>query len=233
MDKIIALGFEYTACYRQAGYDVEYCGFPIYEDEHAESNTSGNKRVYCYHGITRKGFKGTDRLLALMEANGCWGLEKLVTNFKIPLSKFIENLKLSQVYVDQWSSFGPAMSALQALQYCPVVISGVQQDFCDSNYFDECPVLDPLSVERDLYLIDDRLADRDWFVKAKQFLDKAPCTSLVGRSDRKRLIAMLNISNSIKNVNSLPHVYNWSERNRRRGLLLENAARIDAICKSW
>lgn len=173
VDRIIALGFEYSACYELAGYTVEYCGFPVFLDESVDTvvNAKPSSRRYCYHGITRSGFKGTEKLINLMHLNAGWGYEQLVTS-RISSSEFSVNLRSSAIYIDQWSSFGPAMSALQALQYCPVVISGVQSEYCDAEYFEDCPVIDPESVTLDPQLVYARLSDESWLINAKDFLIK-------------------------------------------------------------
>ena len=173
VDRIIALGFEYTACYELAGYTVEYCGFPVFLDENdaASADAKPNSRRYCYHGITRKGFKGSEKLIDLMRQNAGWGYEQLVTN-RVTFKEFTTNLRSSVIYLDQWSSFGPAMSALQALQYCPVVISGVQQEYCNAEYFKDCPVIDPMSLTFNPELVHARLSDKSWPLSARDFLIK-------------------------------------------------------------
>ena len=173
VDRIIALGFEYSTCYELAGYAVQYCGFPVFLDDTVDQvkNSSPGCRRYCYHGITRRGFKGTEKLIKLMQQNSGWGYEQLVTS-RITSSEFNVNLRSSAIYLDQWSSFGPAMSALQALQYCPVVITGVQPEYGDSEYFEDCPAIDAESLILDPQLVHKRLSDKSWVTNAKDFLTK-------------------------------------------------------------
>ena len=179
VDRVVALGFEYVTCYRIAGYEVEYCGFPIVQDYCAvELNPEVKEREFCYHGVTRAGFKGSKNLIEFMRSNNHWGYRELITE-KISFSSFVENLSRSSIYLDQWSSFGPAMAALEALKYCPVVISGFQSEFCDSKYAEQCPVIDPVQASMDPTLINHMLSDPEAISRARKFLHEFHSPSLL------------------------------------------------------
>lgn len=177
VDKIIGLGFDYVACYKLAGYQVEYCGFPIVQD-FDEACAETEERVFCYHGITRAGFKGSQKLIELMRINNHWGHSELITE-KISFSSFVENLSRSKIYLDQWSIFGPAMAALEALKYCPVVICGFQAEYCDSRYAEQCPVIDPVQASNAPNLINQMLSDTEAIFRARKFLREFHSPSLL------------------------------------------------------
>jgi len=179
VDKIIGLGFEYISCYEVAGYKIEYCGFPISQDfEAAELDFKLMKKKFCYHGITRPGFKGSEELINLMQANENWGYSELITE-KISFSSFKKNLMQSAIYLDQWSSFGPAMAALEALKYCPVVITSFQPEFSNKRYVENCPVIDPVQASNNPDLVYELLSNHEAISKARKFLSEFHSPSLL------------------------------------------------------
>ena len=141
VDSVIGLAPEYKLAYDAHVANVSWIPFP-YKKSELSIDTKG--RQFAYHGITRKGFKGTKKLLEVMKKYNSFGLESLVTA-QISYKSFIKNLKQSVVYLDQAYSHAPAMASLNALEYVPYVITGIQPNSINAEYYNDCPAYDIFS----------------------------------------------------------------------------------------
>lgn len=140
MDSVFALASEFQMAYQKTLPNIKLLHFPYETEENFSLNES---RKYAYHGITRRGFKGTRYIINFMEAFHDSDLEILITE-RISFLKFKENLLKSHIYFDQMSSRMPAMSSLNALNFVPYVVTGIQRNIDGSHkeYFDDCPAFD-------------------------------------------------------------------------------------------
>ena len=97
------------------------------------------KKIKHYHGISRPGFKGTKYILQLLKNNGIF---PYLTK-KITYKEFVENLKKTIVYYDQFHSIFPGIASLLSLYYCPYVYSGIDRNLISNKTYSlECPIID-------------------------------------------------------------------------------------------
>lgn len=135
VDNIVSLAPDYHIPYRNAGFECRQSHFPIVP----KYNSSRNTFEKVYHGITRPGFKGSALIIDYLQEKFL-PEQVLITN-KINFNEYQKNLEKAKIYFDQIFSQAPAMAALQAMQICPIVITGVARSK-DDIYLLECPAID-------------------------------------------------------------------------------------------
>ena len=97
-----------------------------------------SKNIKHYHGITREGFKGTKYILNELKSNN---ITPHITS-QISFNEFVENLKKTIVYYDQFHTIFPGIAALLSLHYCPYVFSGIDKKLLlDKKYAEESRLL--------------------------------------------------------------------------------------------
>lgn len=137
MTSVIASSEEYESPYANfLKESIEIVRIPVLMPLDLEER---EKSRAVSHGITREGIKGTKEILEYFERN------KIPLNIcrKITFSQFVEVLKVSRIYVDQYLSHFPGVAALLALNYCETVIAGYRKDIVkDIEYARECPFVD-------------------------------------------------------------------------------------------
>lgn len=169
INRVIALAPEYKYSYDAHCDKVDWIPFPF---QQTMEKSGSCHRNLAYHGITRRGFKGSEKLLTMLEGFRSTGLETLITE-KIPYNKFVQNLLRSTVYLDQAYSHVPAMSALAALELVPYVLTGIQPNSLNERYFYDCPAIDVFEDTDKLYtLVSDHSMHYDRLDRNREFLSK-------------------------------------------------------------
>ena len=138
VDKVVGLEPQYKFAYESHCDNVIWVPYPYAVVPRGNDSFDRNT---AYHGITRRGFKGTNILLEIMEKFGPLGFDHCVTE-KLNYQTFIGYLHRSVVYLDQVYSHAPAMAALTALNYVPHVITGIQPNSDNTEYFSDCSAID-------------------------------------------------------------------------------------------
>ena len=147
VDRVVALAPEYKFAYDAHKKNVDWVPFPYQVRSEVSAAT---RKPLAYHGITREGFKGSKILLHVLSQFDEGGFDTLVTK-KLSHKRFVANLLESMVYLDQAYSHAPAMSALTALDLVPCVVTGVQPNFINVDYYAECPAVDVFGDMSEIY----------------------------------------------------------------------------------
>lgn len=90
--------------------------------------------IIIYHGINRRGFKGSDIILKALDLlkETSFKNYKIIVTERIPLASFIENLKSSDIYIDQCFADDVGMSAILALGLGKVVLTSLSS-YCEKE----------------------------------------------------------------------------------------------------
>ena len=176
MDDIICLAPDYVILYENAGFRVKKSSFPI--------NINPIRKKYgsrfIYHGITRAGFKGSKVILKHLKKH--YSQSEIKITHKISSEEFISELNTSKIYFDQVFSQTPAMAALLAMQYCPLVVTGVNRDL-KTPYVIECPALDFKTEALDEILFGElsKIQELDLMSRNYELLKQFHCADKVTR----------------------------------------------------
>lgn len=157
IDGVIPVMYEYAQGYRNSKYNYllkDTIPLPIETDPSIMPKVNKNGKILIFHGIIREDFKGTKYIKSAME--------KIKTNYpnkveilidgKMPLSKYIEILKKTDVVVDQALSYSYAMNALYAMSLGKVVLSGNELECMKELKREDIPVINIKPSEDDIYI---------------------------------------------------------------------------------
>lgn len=100
-------------------------------------------RLRVYHGVTRRGFKGSAYILdAFDELRKSHGeVFDFVVGKPIPYREYVEALSGVQVLVDQTNSYSYGMNALLGLSLGKVVLSGAEPEALAELSAPDCPIV--------------------------------------------------------------------------------------------
>lgn len=163
MNKVYCCSEEYYQVYNQI-ISTKIIRYPI-----IISNKFENKNELVnlfFHGVTRKGIKGTDEILNLAKK---YSIDVTVKK-QLKYSEFMNELNKTGIYLDQFNSHYPGMAALIALQKVYYVYTGYRSDLIkDQNYLKDCPLKDVRELKyyskENLDLSQDRLMNNYKFLK--------------------------------------------------------------------
>ncbi|MCF6230082.1 MAG: hypothetical protein L3J62_04690 [Gammaproteobacteria bacterium] len=145
--------YEYSLGYQDKGKPLRIIPLPFDVKEiGSPSNTVGNKVVF-FHGISRPGFKGSNIITEAMNK-----LQKrypndveVTTPTKLKYSKYVEELKIANVIIDQANSYSYGMNAIIGLSYGKQVLSGSEPEAIKALGVENCPVINIKPNSNDIF----------------------------------------------------------------------------------
>lgn len=117
---------------------------PFSELHHKKSSKVG-KRIKIYHGITRRGFKGSELIIRAMSRlqNDFPNLVEIRVTERLKYQEYVDELSRCDIMIDQCFIDTYGMNAVIAMSLGKVVLSG--------NSFSDCPVVKILPDEDFIY----------------------------------------------------------------------------------
>lgn len=114
---------------------------------------SSGKAIRIFHGIGRKGFKGSSKI---MDALRRLEIEykdsiKVAMPERVSYSEYKKYLEGCDIFVDQCNSYSYGMAAVEALALGKVVLSGAEPEALKYMKAQDCPVINILPDSTDIY----------------------------------------------------------------------------------
>ncbi len=147
VDGVIPATYEYKVGYLTYSNSIslsEIIPMPVRcSDFEYQPNRSKNNKIVIFHGISRPGYKGTDKILEAMKRIQVRYPDQVVLDSceRLPLKYYLEKIRRCNVLIDQCNSYGYGMNALIALAMGKVVLSGARPEFLDAMNVADCPVV--------------------------------------------------------------------------------------------
>ena len=137
VDGIIPIMYDYALAYRNQTNVVKTIPLPINTKKiDFIPQTIKNNKLKIFHGLNRTGFKGTKYIkeaMFMIKEKYPDDVE-LIIDGKMPLKKYLELLKDSNIVIDQALSYSYGMNAVYSMAMGKVVLSGnepeCQEEFC-------------------------------------------------------------------------------------------------------
>jgi len=181
---IVPVCWEYKYAMSKAGYSTEpIMPFPINLEKHSFKEFKPTKRINIFHPINRPNtlsfdFKGTKLIQEVFDE-----LSKKYTNVnfisKGGLNHKEYNLLVDKmdIIVDQTYSYSYGMSAAYGLAKGQVVLSGLEEQAKDNEYYKNCPIINIKPNKDDIknkieYLINNQEVVVDLSLKSRLFAEK-------------------------------------------------------------
>lgn len=140
--KIIPISIEYALGYQQFKNLHSTIPIPINLSKYDFHTNKPKGRIVVFHGITRKGFKGTNYISKAFDNLA----KKYPNDFEfimagnMPINEYKEALKRSNIIVDQCNSHGYGVNAAIALALGKIVLSGSEPEAIQELGADSCPI---------------------------------------------------------------------------------------------
>ncbi|MCO4781903.1 MAG: glycosyltransferase [Candidatus Cloacimonetes bacterium] len=140
--KIIPISIEYTLGYQQFNNLHATIPIPVNLSKYDFHGNMAKDKIVVFHGVTRKGFKGTNYISKAFENL----TQKYPNDFEfimagnMPIDEYKKALKRSHIIVDQCNSHGYGVNAAISLALGKIVLSGSEPEAIKELNADSCPI---------------------------------------------------------------------------------------------
>jgi glycosyltransferase involved in cell wall biosynthesis len=151
---IIPVLYEYTEAYRNHPKYIKTIPLPINTDKNEfMENIVVNKKLIIFHGINRIGFKGTEIIKeALSKIKEKYPNDvDIIIDGKMPLAKYLNIMKKTNIIIDQCYSYSYGMNALYGMALGKVVLSGNKKSHYKDTNIIENPIINIKPSVSDIY----------------------------------------------------------------------------------
>lgn len=143
VNSVIPIMHEYEASYEGVKKLTDCIALPMNIDKIKAKKNIVDKKIVFFHGLNRYGFKGTDIVEQAFEY-----LQKkypndieIIIDGKMPLDRYLEVMKKTNVVIDQIHSHSLGMNGVYALALGKVVIGGAEPESLSSLKISTSPVI--------------------------------------------------------------------------------------------
>jgi glycosyltransferase involved in cell wall biosynthesis len=154
IDLVIPVMYDNAKGYNESSKCSQIVPLPINLKNIKFIKNSFQEKIVIYHGIIRRGFKGSDFIIKaldkLKKSHG--NLVEIIITEKIPYDDYKEILNKSNILIDQCKSQAYGMNAIIGLGMGKVVLSGSETEAMSYFKFnDECPIINITPVVDQIY----------------------------------------------------------------------------------
>jgi hypothetical protein len=142
-DGIIPIMFEYETSYEGHENLLNTIPIPINTHKIKYRENKVVDKIIIFHGLNRYGFKGTkyiEEAFEILSQKHPDDLE-LIIDGKMPLDKYLEVMKKTNVVVDQTSSYSLGVNGIYALAMGKIVLGGAEPESLRSLGVEASPVI--------------------------------------------------------------------------------------------
>nr|MBP3725140.1 hypothetical protein [Campylobacter sp.] len=147
----------------------------IYKD-----NVISNNKLVIFHGLNRRGFKGTkyfEKAFEILQKKYPNDLELVIDGY-MPFDKYLEVIGRVNIIADQAFCYGVGMNALYSMAQGKVVLAGgYKREALDMLGIDKSPTVTIMPDENNIvaaveYLLENRNKIQDMGYQSRQFVEK-------------------------------------------------------------
>lgn len=151
---LIPIAYEYAEPYRKLKNLCTTIPLPINTDKIKYTENKINSKLVIFHGINRKGAKGTqyiEQAFEILRKKYPHDLELIITE-RMEYTKYIEFIKHVNVIIDQTNSYSLGLNGLISLAQGKVTMGGAELEGQNELGYDKevCPIInikpDPLDI---------------------------------------------------------------------------------------
>lgn len=142
-DGVIPIMYEYETSYNNHNNLKQTIPIPMNIEKIEYIENSIKDKLVVFHGLNRYGFKGTrhvEEAFKILEKRYPDELE-LIIDGNMPLDKYLEVMKKTNVIIDQTNSYSLGVNGIYALAMGKVVLSGAEPESLKSLGVKNSPVI--------------------------------------------------------------------------------------------
>lgn len=145
VDSLIPACYDYAVCHKENSKLTIHVPFLWNVDETPLRlyNCDPELPIRIFHGISRKGFKGSAKIIKALELIKKQYGEKVAISIpeRIPYSEYRRSLENCDIFIDQCNSYSYGMAAVEAMAYGKVVLSGAEDVALAYMGAADCPII--------------------------------------------------------------------------------------------
>ena len=152
VDGIIPIVYEYELGYKEFPNLTKVIPIPVDLDNIKMKTQANSKKLLIFHGLSRYGFKGTKYI---KEAFDNLAVKySLIADFlikgKMPLKEYLELMEITDIIVDQSSSYSLGVNGVFALAMGKIVFGGAEPESLNSFGVNSSPVINIKPDSKDI-----------------------------------------------------------------------------------
>lgn len=150
-DGIIPIAYEYFLPFKNYKNIKDIIPLPYYSNE--VISKINNDRIVIYHGLNRPYLKGSNYIVPALEKikNNYPNEVEILIRSLIPFKEYNEIVKRADIIVDQCKSYCWGMNAVISMAKGKVVLSGAEKETLDYFHLKECPIINIIPDENQIY----------------------------------------------------------------------------------